>query len=93
MRCPSDRPGLRTDVLVVTDHRSRTLKVRQGTFPEIDGTPHVFILRNGRAFRTPVRLGVRGFDEVEVLSGLSEGDQIVVSDMRDYAHLQELEVQ
>lgn len=87
------RPSLGVDVLVVTDHRARALKVRQGTFPEIQGTPHVYVVRDGRAYRTPVQLGLRGFDEVEILSGVNEGDQIVISDMRDYAHLQELEVQ
>jgi HlyD family secretion protein len=87
------RPNLRVDVLVITDHRARTLKVRQGTFPEVQGTEYAFVVRGGRAFRTPVRLGLRGFDEVEVVSGVNEGDQVVISDMRDYAHLQELEVQ
>lgn len=87
------RPNLRVDVLVVTDHRARAIKVRQGTFPEIHGSPYVYVVRNGRAYRTAVRFGLRGFDEVEVISGVSEGDQVVISDMRDYAHLQELEVQ
>jgi HlyD family secretion protein len=87
------RPSLGVDVLVVTDHRARALKVRQGTFPEIQGVTNVYVVRNGRVYRTPVTFGLRGFDEVEVVAGLSDGDEIVISDMRDYAHLQELEVQ
>jgi HlyD family secretion protein len=67
--------------------------VRQGRFPEIDGRTQAYVVRDGRAFRTPVTFGLRGVEDVEVLSGVREGDEIVISDMRDYAHLQELEVQ
>jgi HlyD family secretion protein len=86
------RPQMRVDVLVVTDRRSRTVAVQHGTFPEIQGAQYAFVLRDGRAVRVPVRFGIRGFKDVEVLAGLSEGDQVVISDMRDYAHLEELEV-
>jgi HlyD family secretion protein len=89
---PRLRPNLRVDVLVITEHRTRTLKVKQGVFPEVEGAQYAFVVRDGRAFRTPVRFGLRGFDEVEIVSGVSEGDRVVISDMRDYAHLQELEV-
>jgi HlyD family secretion protein len=87
------RPNLRVDVAVITDSRTRTLKVRQGTFPEIQGSQYAYVVRDGRAYRTAVRFGLRSFDEIEIVSGLNEGDQIVISDMRDYAHLQEVEVQ
>lgn len=89
---PSLRPNLRVDVLVVTDRRAATLKVRDGSFPDLQGEPQAFVIRGGRAVRTPVRFGIRGFEEVEVLSGLHAGDEVVISDMRDYAHLEELEV-
>jgi HlyD family secretion protein len=86
------RPNMRVDVLVITDRKTRAVTVQHGTFPEVQGTQYAFVIRDGRAVRVPVRFGIRGFKDVEVLSGLSEGDQVVVSDMRDYAHLEELEV-
>lgn len=87
------RPNLRVDVLVLTDRRARAVTVRQGTFPEVAGSHYVFVIRGNRAFRVPVRFGVRGVENVEVVSGLNEGDEVVISDMRDYAHLEELEIQ
>jgi hypothetical protein len=47
-------------------------------------------VRGDRAVRVPVTLGLAGIDDVEVLSGLSESDEIIISDMRDYAHLSEV---
>jgi HlyD family secretion protein len=83
------RPSLRADVLVITDRKPRALRVRRGPFA--DSTDRqVFVVRGDRAVRTPVTLGLAGIDDVEVLSGLAEGDEIIISDMRDYAHLSEV---
>ena len=49
-------------------------------------------LRNGRAYRTPVRLGVSNFDWFEVAEGLSAGDEIIASDMREYESAPELRI-
>ncbi len=89
---PLLRPDLRVDVLVITDRKASTLKVRQGPFDDASGSAQAFVIRGTRAIRTSVRFGLRGSEEVEVLSGLGEGDEVVISDVRDYLHLEELEV-
>jgi multidrug efflux pump subunit AcrA (membrane-fusion protein) len=43
-----------------------------------NGSDAVWRVVDGKAVQTPVRLGVQGTDEVEVVSGLNAGDQIVV---------------
>ncbi len=42
---------------------------------------HVFVLTGGKARLRPVGLGLETADAVEVLRGLSEGDQIAVSNV------------
>jgi HlyD family secretion protein len=42
--------------------------------PEIQG---VFVVRNKRAVFVPVNTGITGVTDIEVLSGLQEGDQII----------------
>ena len=86
------RPSMRVDVLVVTDRRARTLTVRQGQFVTGADRADVFVVRDGHARRVSVQFGVRGFDDIEVTSGLSDGDEVIVSDMRDYQHLDQMEV-
>jgi HlyD family secretion protein len=84
------RPSLRADVLVITDRRPRALRVSRGPFADGSGARQVFVVRGARAVRTAVTLGVASFDQIEVIAGLVEGDEVIVSDMREYAHLSEI---
>jgi HlyD family secretion protein len=86
---PSLRPSLRVDVYVVTDRKPRTLTVARGPFAE-DSSRRAFVVRGDRAVRVPLVLGLTGADTVEVVSGAREGDEVIVSDMRDYLHLEEI---
>jgi HlyD family secretion protein len=45
-----------------------------------EGGDLVWRVRDGRAERVPVRLGVHGRDLVQVVSGLRAGDRVVVRD-------------
>ena len=85
------RPSLRTDVLVITDRKPRALRLKRGPFAD-NVTRGVFVVRGDRAVRVPVTLGLSGIDDVEVVSGPSEGDEVIISDMRDYAHLTEVKI-
>jgi HlyD family secretion protein len=86
---PSLRPNLRADVLVITERKPRALRVKRGPFAD-SVQRQVFVIRGDRAVRVPVTLGLAGIDDIEVLSGLNDSDEIIISDMRDYAHLTEV---
>lgn len=82
------RQNLRVDVLVVTGSHEKSLRVRRGPFAQAGGALRdVFVVRDGYAVRTRVRLGLAGREYVEVEDGLAEGDELVTSDMSDYAHM------
>jgi HlyD family secretion protein len=83
------RPSLRVDVHVVTDRKARTLRVARGPFAD-DPSRRAFIVRGDRAHRVQLALGLAGIDQVEVLSGAQDGDELIVSDMRDYLHLEQI---
>jgi len=87
---PLLRSRMRVDVLVITDRKPRTLRVKRGPFVNGEGTQDVFVVRGDRAVKTPVEIGVVGFDYCEVARGVAEGEEILLSDMRDYAHVREL---
>jgi HlyD family secretion protein len=86
------RSNLRVDVLVVTGRRADVLTVRKGPAIEGEATRAVFVVGGDQARRTPVRIGLSGLDSCEVVEGLAEGDEVVLSDMTDYMHLAEVRV-
>lgn len=87
---PVLRPSLRVDVELVTERRGDTLRIARGPFATGQGTQPVFVVRGDRAVRTQATFGVSSADYFEVLTGLAEGDEAIVSDMRDYVSLREI---
>lgn len=89
---PLLKSNLRVDVLIVTDRKSQSLKIRKGVFAATDGIDHVFVVRGTRLVKQQVKFGISGFDTLEVLSGLVEGDEVVISDMKDYQHMPDIQI-
>jgi HlyD family secretion protein len=79
---PGLRQNERTAVRIVLDERDGVLKFERGSF--IDGTARaLYVVRGTRAVRAPVVLGAASVAEIEVIAGLTVGDEVVISDMRD----------
>jgi HlyD family secretion protein len=89
---PLLRPHLRVDVFVVTDRREDALRLKVGPFLNGAGPQDVFVVKGDRLLKTPVQIGIVGFERCEVQRGLFAGDEIVISDMRDYAHATQLQL-
>ena len=87
---PLLRSNLRVDALVVVGRKDGVLRVKRGPFANGEGLQNVFVVRGTRAVRTPVRLGLSSYDDFEVVSGLHEGDEAVISDMSAYQHVREV---
>ncbi|MFN7930235.1 MAG: HlyD family efflux transporter periplasmic adaptor subunit [Blastocatellia bacterium] len=86
------KSNLRCDVLLVTDHKEKALRIKKGPFANAEGTRDVFVIRGDVAVKTPVKFGLASFDFYEVVSGLLEGDEVIISDMTDYQHLKEVKI-
>ncbi len=89
---PELRSNLRVDVELVVGHHERALRLKKGVTLGGGSTPEVFVLRGDRAVKSRVRLGVSNAESFEVLEGLAEGDEVVLSTMTDFAHLAEVAV-
>jgi len=86
------RPNLRVDVHAVTEQRTGTLRLRRGPLLDVDGRDTVFVVRGGRAVRTAVTIGLSNFEMYEITGGLSEGDEVIVSDMSDHRNAKEVKI-
>ena len=78
------RQNQRLSVRVLLDQRSDVLSVRAGSFIDESGGQYAYVVRDGVAVKTPVRLGARSVDRVEILSGLKPGDRVVVSGAENF---------
>jgi len=85
------RNNLRVDVLVVTGRKNNVLQVRRGALTEA-GNDALFVVRGDVAVRRSARLGLLGEDNAEIISGANEGDEIVISNMSDYANVREVRI-
>jgi len=86
------RSNMRVDVLIITGRKPNVLRIKKGPFADGEGARQAFVVRGDRAVRTPVELGLASYDDFEVVRGLAQGDEVIISDMRDYAHLKEIRI-
>jgi HlyD family secretion protein len=73
------RQSQRLSVRIFIDRRDNVLMVDRGSFVDQEGGGFAYIVRGNVAERRPVRLGAASIAKVEILEGLSIGDQIVIS--------------
>lgn len=76
---PDPRPGMSAVAHLRVAEATGTVAVPAAAILRVDGTDVVWMVRDERATRTPVTVGVQGPDLVEIVAGLRPGDEIVVS--------------
>jgi|GEM_PF-2722120 len=78
------RQNQRVAVRILMDRRDGVLKLERGAFYESGGGTSAYVVRDGVAERRAIRTGAVSVREVEVLDGLAEGDQVVISNTDDF---------
>jgi HlyD family secretion protein len=86
---PRLRSNARVDVDVVTERRRNILRVKRGALGAGE-TEEVFVVRRDLLVPVNVRWGLAGRDYIQPIDGLREGDEVVTSNMSDYAGVKSL---
>jgi membrane fusion protein, multidrug efflux system len=73
------KPGMFMTVSMTLGARTDAVLIAEEAVLVRDDRKYVYIVRQGRALETTVQLGRRAGAEVEVLSGVAVGDQLVVA--------------
>jgi RND family efflux transporter MFP subunit len=73
------KSGMYADVSILAQERPQTLLVPRAAVTEADGQKTVYVVVDGRAELRPVTTGLTDTDHVEILSGVSAGDPVVVA--------------
>ena len=87
------RSGLKTDVYVMNAVKDDVLRIANSSYYVGKGEYELFVVNGNQLLKRKVQLGDSNFEYVEVVSGLQEGDQVVVSDMNAYKDKNKLKIE
>lgn len=86
-------PNMSIELMVVNSHADSVLRVSAGPALGIEDEIEVFLIKSGIAQRRKITIGRRGKDYIEILSGLQEGDKIIISDISVSRNIDEIDIQ
>ncbi len=84
------RQNQRVSVRVLIESRNNVLKVQRGSFVETSGGNYVFVIEDDIAIKRQVQLGARSISEIEIISGVSAGEEIIISSVEQFADIQQI---
>lgn len=86
------RSGLKTDVYVMNAVKDDVLRIANSSYYVGKGEYELFVVNGDQLLKRKVQLGDSNFEYVEVVSGLEQGDEVVVSDMAAYKDKNKLKI-
>lgn len=87
------RSGLKTDVYVMNAVKDDVLRIANSSYYVGKGEYELFVVNGNQLLKRKVQLGDNNFEYVEVVSGLQEGEQVIVSDMNAYKDKNKLKIE
>lgn len=78
---PGLRQNQRLSARLLIDRKSGVLKLPRGPFLESGGGRAAYVVADGLARRRAIVVGTVSVTEVEILEGLEDGEQVVLSDL------------
>ena len=73
------KPGMSADVEVIVARRQGALFVPSQAILEREGKKRVYVVADGHARATTVKVGESNWSSTEILEGLREGDRVVIN--------------
>jgi HlyD family secretion protein len=86
------RQNQRITARLLIDEKPNVLMVQRGPFVESEGGRFAYLVRDGIAIRTPVKLGATSVSAVEILGGLKQGDKIVIAGTETFENAERVSI-
>jgi len=77
------RLGSGVDIEITIEKKDNVLRVPDMAIFEMDNEKYVYIVENEKAALRKIEAGLEGEDYIEIISGLSEGETVIVSPSTD----------
>jgi HlyD family secretion protein len=89
---PGLRQNQRVTARLLIDEKPNTLMIQRGPFVESEGGRFAYVVRDGIAIRTPIKMGATSVSAVEILSGLKQGDKVVISGTETFENAERVSI-
>lgn len=86
-------PNLKVNMLIVRTKKDSVLRIKIGTAFGNEEKMEVFVIESDKAVRKEIVTGLKGPDYMEIISGVREGDHLIISDISSFRHMKEVEIQ
>ena len=73
------RPGMKARVKMILADKPGALTVLRGAVIMRDGQNYCFVVRDGKVVETPVTVGLASDSDIEILSGVTPDDLVVIA--------------
>ncbi|SFC05826.1 efflux RND transporter periplasmic adaptor subunit [Pseudoalteromonas denitrificans] len=78
------RQNQRVNATIEFERKSNVLMVKRGAFLKAGGSKSVFKIIDDTAMKQPISVGISSVEFIEILSGLKENDELIISDHSDF---------
>lgn len=75
------KPGTSVDVSFLTGNKEKTLVVPTGAVEVTKAGSYVYLVKDGRAVKKPVTIGIKSDNMIEILEGVNEDEEIITSNL------------
>jgi HlyD family secretion protein len=73
------RQSQRVTARLLIEEKPNVVLLARGPFVESEGGRYAYVVKDGIATRTPIRMGATSISAVEIQSGLKPGDKVVIA--------------
>ncbi len=80
------RQSQRVTARLLIEEKPNAVILPRGPFVESEGGRFAYVMQDGIAVRTPIRLGATSVSAVEILSGVKPGDKVVIAGTDTFAN-------
>ena len=84
------RPNMKVEIFLVTATQQKVMRVANGPAFKGASVQDVFVVKDNKAERRTVNIGMSNFDFVELKNNVRPGEMIITSDMSNYRNVKEI---
>jgi HlyD family secretion protein len=89
---PLLRPNMKAEIFLITETQNNAMRVQNGPAFKGGVTQDIYVLVNNKAVKKTVNIGLSNFEYVQLKDQVKPGDVIIISDMKKFKGLNEVEV-